>query len=181
MLALAEKYPNATGREYPIGLYIETKQFGFYRDNYGLDIAEMVFNTLKAYGLETVEKSQNKIPVILECFELESLKRLRELTDLPLIFLTKDIPKEELIDMLPEVAKYAHGIGTHSHLVFESGVLEAVRSYGLRMHPWYIRDDMLQWASNPYQEAKLYYDLKLDGLFTEFPHTTLTTFNNLVE
>jgi glycerophosphoryl diester phosphodiesterase len=73
MFDLQKQHPNATGRQYPIGLYIETKQYGFYKENYGIDIAEKVFENLKAYGLETVEKSEQKIPIILECFELESL------------------------------------------------------------------------------------------------------------
>ena len=51
-----------------IGLYIETKMYGFYKDR-GLDIAEMLYNNLKKYDLETVEKSSKKLPIIFECFE----------------------------------------------------------------------------------------------------------------
>ena len=39
---------------------------------------------------------------------------------------------------------------------------------------------MLLYRDNAYEEAKVYFDMGLDGLFTEFPHTTLDTFEDLV-
>ena len=70
-----------------VGLYIETKIFNFYKNVHGIDIAEQVFNTLKKYGLETIEKSSVKLPIIIECFEKESLIRFGQLSDLPLVYL----------------------------------------------------------------------------------------------
>ena len=70
-----------------VGLYIETKMFNFYKNVHGIDIAEQVFNTLKKYGLETIEKSSVKLPIIIECFEKESLIRFGQLSDLPLVYL----------------------------------------------------------------------------------------------
>jgi hypothetical protein len=43
-------------RPYPIGLYIETKMYAFYQEQFKQDIAEMLFNVLQKYGLETVDK-----------------------------------------------------------------------------------------------------------------------------
>lgn len=71
LLSLNEDFPQSN-RDMKIGLYIETKMYGFYKER-GLDIAEMLYNNLKKYDLETVEKSKNKLPIIFECFEKESL------------------------------------------------------------------------------------------------------------
>lgn len=68
-----------------VGLYIETKMYNFYNEDYGQDIAVMVFETLKKYGLETTEKANKKLPIIIECFEKEALIKFAELSDLPLV------------------------------------------------------------------------------------------------
>ena len=70
-----------------VGLYVETKMYNFYLNQYGADISQEVFNVLQKYDLETVEKASAKLPIILECFEKESLIKLDSLTDLPLIYL----------------------------------------------------------------------------------------------
>lgn len=75
LLMLNQNFPRE--REYPTGLYIETKQFNFYKDNYGIDVAEMLYNLLKEYGLHTIESSQNKLPIIIQCFEKEALVRMK--------------------------------------------------------------------------------------------------------
>lgn len=69
----------------PIGLYIETKMYNFYLSNYGEDLAEKLFNVLQQYDLETVAKANAKLPIIVECFEPESLIKFATLSDLPLI------------------------------------------------------------------------------------------------
>jgi hypothetical protein len=56
-----------------VGLYIETKMFNFYKNARGVDIAELLFKNLEKYGLETAEKSNARLPIIVECFEKESL------------------------------------------------------------------------------------------------------------
>jgi glycerophosphoryl diester phosphodiesterase len=70
-----------------VGLYIETKMYNFYKDTYDKDIAVMVYETLKKYDLETIEKSNKKLPIIIECFEKEALIKFAELSDLPLVYL----------------------------------------------------------------------------------------------
>ena len=56
-----------------MGLYIETKMYGFYKSEYGIDVAEKLFDVLKAYDIETVDKASAKLPIIVECFEKEAL------------------------------------------------------------------------------------------------------------
>ena len=37
-----------------VGLYIETKMYNFYLNTYGRDLAQMLYDTLKKYDIETV-------------------------------------------------------------------------------------------------------------------------------
>jgi glycerophosphoryl diester phosphodiesterase len=64
-----------TDREMIVGLYIETKQYGFYLENYGQDIAEMLYNTLKRFDIETIEKANKKLPIIIQSFESDALMK----------------------------------------------------------------------------------------------------------
>jgi glycerophosphoryl diester phosphodiesterase len=61
------------GKEFPVGLYIEWKSYDYYVDHYGYDTVDMLYDLLKKYGLETVEKSQNKLPIIVQSFKRRSL------------------------------------------------------------------------------------------------------------
>lgn len=45
----------------------------------------MLYENLKKYGLETIDKANKKLPIIIECFEKDSLKTFSKLSDLPLI------------------------------------------------------------------------------------------------
>ena len=45
----------------------------------------MLYDVLNKYNLETVEKSNAKLPIIIECFEPEALKAFAKLSDLPLV------------------------------------------------------------------------------------------------
>jgi len=47
-------------------LYIEIKEYPWYLETYGMNLAKALFETLKKYGLETVEKATAAgIPVII--------------------------------------------------------------------------------------------------------------------
>lgn len=53
-------------RQFPIGFYIELKNYDFYLNNFSQDIATLLFTALKEQGLETVEKCQKLgIPIIV--------------------------------------------------------------------------------------------------------------------
>lgn len=69
---------------------------------------------MKEYGLETIEKSQSVLPIIIECFEKESLEYFGQISNLPLVFLIKEDNPEVVMSWLPDVAKYAHAIGPKS-------------------------------------------------------------------
>jgi hypothetical protein len=70
-----QKMNPKVNRTSPVGLYIETKMYQYYLDNYQINSADMLFETLQKYNLETVDKCKDKIPIIFECYEPESLKK----------------------------------------------------------------------------------------------------------
>jgi len=59
--------------------------YEFYLTKYGIDSAEMLYKALKNHNLETVEKCQDTLPIVIECFEPESLQKFGTLSDLPLV------------------------------------------------------------------------------------------------
>ena len=176
LLFLNAKYPRH-GRKYPVGLYIETKMYNFYKER-GIDSAEKVIGTLQKYGLDSVEKSKDRIPIILECFEKESLQHMQSMgNDLPRIYLTKQ-KVTELLSQLPAIAKYSHGIGPKAALIFEQSqaVMKMAKLLNLEVHPWYVRDDFLEFTKTPQDENLLFFNTKVNGIFTEFPHMTVQVF-----
>lgn len=53
-----------------------------------------------------------------------------------------------------------------------TGVLEMAHDKGLKVHPWTFRNDAGGYGfADPEQEMRYYYDLGVDGLFTEFADT----------
>ena len=131
--------------------------YGFYKTNYGIDSAQLLFYKLKEYSLETIDKSKDVLPIIVECFELPSLQIFSTLSDLPLIYLTKE-SEETLLIKLPEVSKTANGFGPKASLVVDSpAVVNLSKSLQLDIHPWTVRDDQLQFSKNPIDENMIFF------------------------
>lgn len=152
MLSLNANFPRKD-IDMKVGLYIETKMYNFYKNVHGVDVAEQVFETLKKYGLETVEKANAKLPIIIECFEKEALIRFGELSDLPLVYLMFWMNPMVTYN-ITEIATYAHGVGPHNSWIFKynneafnitapSKFIEECHSLGLGVHPYSLQDDNL--------------------------------------
>jgi len=91
------------------------------------------------------------------------------------------------------IATYAHGVGPSSQWImyypsltevpidFSSPSLfvDEMHKRNLAVHPYTLRDDSLQYTSNPAQETALYFDKGVDGIFTEFVQTTYSLFTLL--
>eukprot|EP00347_Sterkiella_histriomuscorum_P008381 403345315 len=176
-----------------VGLYIETKMYNFYLENYGQDISQMLYDTLKKYDLETVAKANVKLPIIVECFEPEALIKFAQLSDLPLIQLmfwnNTNYPNDAY--NLTQISEYAHGVGPQQEWLFlydnstqwnttnESLFIEQSHAAGLAVHPYPLKDDFLVWSNpkNPIEEHRIFLNKKIDGIFTEFPHMTHSVYN----
>ena len=168
-------------RVFRTGLYIETKHVQFYTSR-NFNIASLLFDVLKKYDIETVDKATYKLPIIIESFEEESLLYFKDKTDLPRIqLLSPDFNYD-----LKWISKYAHGVGPKTKYLFNykdekfnlsdpSLFIKECHELNLLVHPWVFQDDDLQYTENSIDEFKVYLQKGVDGIFTEFPQSTYQT------
>ena len=98
------------------GLYIEIKEPEWYMDNYGIDMTQALFDILQKNGLETIEKCTNAgIPVIIQSFSDDALKKWATMSDLPLVRLVSTSDYGTL--NFEDIASFAHGVGPDSKYV----------------------------------------------------------------
>ena len=62
MFMLNAQFPR-TDRAMKVGLYIEAKSYPYYLEH-GFDLAEMLHESLKKYDIDTIAKSNEKLPII---------------------------------------------------------------------------------------------------------------------
>ncbi|HHC80048.1 MAG TPA: glycerophosphodiester phosphodiesterase [Flavobacteriia bacterium] len=161
----------STGKN--IGIYPEIKEPGFHRKE-GKDISKIVLKILSEYGYTTKEDN-----CILQCFDAQELKRIRQELQSQL-FLVQLIEYKEEETHLKEFAAYADGIGPYfkqlikkvdsdGTIVFTSFVNDC-HQLGLVVHAYTFRADQL--GGMPTFEALLdagFNKANLDGVFTDFP------------
>jgi glycerophosphoryl diester phosphodiesterase len=82
-----------------------------------VDLAQKLYDTLSKYGIESIDKSNSKLPIIVECFEAESLRKFAALSDLPLIQLMFPISQNVSYN-LSEITQYTHGVGPSQDWLF---------------------------------------------------------------
>ena len=70
-------------------------------------MAEMLFDVLKQYGMSNIADASASIPIIIQSFDANGLKKMATLTDLPLLQLCHDSDTYDY----DEVSEYAHGVG----------------------------------------------------------------------
>lgn len=111
-------------------MYIEIKDYEFYKKTYEIDMAEELFNQLQSLGeLGKLPKDINStIPIIIRSSETAALKKFATLSDLPLVKLLSE--KETLMpqEILPEVSKYAHGVGPHTASLFRNEFMKHAKN-----------------------------------------------------
>lgn len=167
-LQLIEGLNKSTGRV--AGIYPEIKQPKWHRSE-GHDISAIVLPILRKHGYAT--KSD---PCLLQCFELEEVKRIRKELGWQgrLVFLMGSFKKGEKVEMekatLADVATVADGIGPAISADIVKLTTEAHEAR-LFVHPYTLRiDDLPKWAKSTDDLLHLLFDeAKVDGLFTDFP------------
>lgn len=151
--ALVRAKEQETGR--PIGLYPELKHPAALLQNSGIDSVDLLVAALKAAGLD-----QSGAAVIVQCFEIEPLRRLKRLV--PAVTLMQlvaaeggpaDQPGLEYAAMirpagLAEIAAYAEIVGADLRLVLRpdgtpTGLVAAAHAAGLKVHAWTLRKENL--------------------------------------
>jgi glycerophosphoryl diester phosphodiesterase len=188
LLKLNKETPR-TDKESLTGLYIETKWVGFYKKR-GVDIAQILYDVLSKYEVETAEKAFKKLPIIIESFEQSSLLFFRNKTNLPLIqlmFYSSQIKYD-----LQWITQYANGVGPNYQYLFyykdepfslnqPSKFIQECHSLDLKVHPYVLQDDLLIFTSSSISESEVYYLKGVDGMFTEFPENTLQAMKYFIQ
>ena len=169
--------------ERPVGIYPEIKKPAWHKEE-GVDIAPIMLDLLHGFGY----RSKND-PVYVQCFDPAEVVRIREELgcELRLIQLIADNSWDEaeadfdelLTDEgLERVSGIADGIGPWIPQLYvnndgprSSGVVEKAHALGLHVHPYTFRADDLPEGFSAFDELLEFAikDLKVDGLFTDFP------------
>lgn len=152
IIALVQRREKETGRR--IGLYPETKHPSHFRA-LGLPLEEPLIATLAKAGYDASDD-----PVFIQSFEVENLKRLNSMTQLPLIqlmagsFGPPDQPGVTYAAMstpqgLAAIAAYADGVGLEKAMVIPRDAAGAMaepttlvrdaHAAGLKVHVWTFR------------------------------------------
>ena len=201
VIDLAKRKSVQTGRT--IGIYPETK-YPTYFQSINLPLEKPLVSILETNGYT----SKND-PVFIQSFEVENLKRLDKMTDLPLIQLLDDANKQPYdfvvkgdsrtyADLtspkeLAKIAEYADGLGPYKRLIVPAGedkrlkpttsLINDAHAVGLRVHTWTFRNED-QYLAPDYNgdsqaEYEQFFKLGIDGVFSDFPDTAVTARNRM--
>lgn len=174
----------STGRD--VGVYVEVKEPEFF-ERQGLPILQATIDLLTVYGYNTQDSK-----AILQIFDFDAVKNARELGwKGPLCMLVTASGQGKKDDKsvhawlqtpegLAEVAKYATIYAPNFNLLAVpqadggyavSGLADAVRKTGMRLHSWTLRVDALPKGFKTADDVLnvAFGQLKLDGLFSDFP------------
>ena len=173
VIDLVRQKERETGRE--IGIYPETKLPSHF-ESLGFDFAGTVVAVLDANGLNRASS-----PVFIQSFEPEILRRLNDMTDVPLVMLVTPRTRDDVHTPnipLEEIRQFADGVGASKILLMNqdgesSGFVEQAQALGLFVHAWTFRDDAYPEAlfDNGADEIRQFLEIGMDGFFTDFPDT----------
>ncbi len=150
IVALVRAKEAETGRR--IGLYPELKHPTFLLQNAGIDMVDLMVAALRRHDLDDADDR-----VFVQIFEVEPLRRLDSLVETPLVQLVgaeggpADTPALRYADMvapsgLADIATYADAIGADLRVLLtndgrSSGVAQAAKAAGLKVHAWTARKE----------------------------------------
>ena len=142
----------------PIGIYPETKHPSYFR-GIELPMEEPVVAALRRHGY-----AGRRAPIFIQSFEVDNLKLLRKLTELPLIqlmdaagapwdFIARHDPRSYATMRKPaglaEIALYADGIGVNKSMMIPrhadgslgvpTTLIKDAHQAGLKVHGWTFR------------------------------------------
>ena len=178
-IELIQGLNTSTGRN--VGIYPELKKPSFHTQE-GVDIGAIVLELLAEYGYQGPDAN-----VFVQCFEPDYTQRLRQElgTKLPLIQLIGGGRAYDLLITaagLNMVATYSNGIGPALSRIVTGksedtlNITELVNDAhqrGLVVHPYTFRQDELPPYVQSFEELVrlLFFDIGVDGGFTDFPDT----------
>ena len=183
-IALVQRLNRQTGRQ--AGIYPEIKRPAWHRSE-GIDITPLLLETIGKFGYDHRDD-----PVFVQCFDDAEIRRLKDELDCPwkLVQLVGENDWEEAdtdYDTLrsraglEQLARYADAIGPWVQHLYEvdatdgaivaSKLTRTAHEYGLAVHAYTFRVDDLPPGFGSFDDLLRYCveDLRIDGLFTDFP------------
>ena len=168
------------------GLYIELKNPAYHNTlGFPLSMEDHLISELKSFGYpikgaDVPQNTSNVLPVIIQCFDENSLQYLNSITDIPLVQLMDNTHYAYLnTSVIDKISTYANGIGPDKNyfefLDYNSSmnIINEAHNLNMVVHPWTFRADSGIWpVFNGSFESELTYFyccLRVDGLFIEFP------------
>lgn len=188
IIALIHTQYNNTGITF--GMYPELKHPSYF-NSLGYSMEDMLLNQLSANGYivrgpDTPNNLKQVVPVVIQCFEANTLITLRSKSDLPLILLI-DKPNTNIrsywnVEGLKNISTFANGVGPEKSF-FENDSVQVARqdvnmahNANLYIHPWTFRadSDIGLKFNGSFDDEELFFFccLGMDGVFTEFPDRT---------
>ena len=175
-----------------IGIYPETKHPSYFQA-IGLPLEDTLLLNLQEINS----------PIFIQSFEVSNLKELSQKTDLPLVQLINDIGKPydfvinndprtyaDLLNQkgLQEIAEYAQAIGVHKNLLIPrnshgkllspTSLIIDAHAANLQVHAWTFRNEdfflPLDLQGNPQKEYEIFFNLGVNGVFSDYPDMALT-------
>lgn len=201
VIDLAKQKSTKTGRI--IGIYPETKYPTYFKSIH-LSLEEPLVAILEANGYINSDD-----PVFIQSFEVENLKQLNKITDLPLVQLLDEADKQPYdfvmkgdsrtyADLtspkeLAKIAEYAEALGPYKRLIIPvsedkrlkpaTSLINDAQAVGLKVHTWTFRkeDQYLapDYNGNPQAEYEQFFKLGIDGVFSDFPDIAVTVRNRM--
>jgi glycerophosphoryl diester phosphodiesterase len=201
VIDLAKQKSTQTGRI--IGIYPETKYPTYFKSIH-LSLEEPLVAILEANGYINSDD-----PVFIQSFEVENLKQLNKITDLPLVQLLDEADKQPYdfvmkgdsrtyADLtspkeLAKIAEYAEALGPYKRLIIPvsedkrlkpaTSLINDAHAVGLKVHTWTFRkeDQYLapDYNGNPQAEYEQFFKLGIDGVFSDFPDIAVTVRNRM--
>ena len=166
-----------------VGIYPEIKGPDFHRAA-GMEFEEKLVALLGRYGYQGPDAK-----VFIQCFDMASLKKIREeiKSDLPLVLL---VSRHELQaefrteDGLKTAAAYVNGVGPDKNIIEANpDYVQWAHKAGLVVHPYTIRDDDFpKKYGSASEELKQFFGIYgVDGIFSDFSDTARAAIDALPE
>jgi len=168
MLSMIQRLNERTGRT--VGTIPEPKSPAFHRAE-GQPIEAKLLAEYAAFGY-----TRRTDPVIVQCFELAALRRIRQelKSDLQLVYLVGNAPSDETLD---DLATFAQGLGPPAKLIEEDGrsvndnaLVAACHKRGLKVYPYTFNKDEAA-------TRRFFWEHGVDGLFSDFPDVAVRARN----
>jgi glycerophosphoryl diester phosphodiesterase len=183
-------------KKYQVGIYPETKHPSYFK-SIGLPLENPLLTALQKI----------EIPVFIQSFEVSNLQEIAQQTNIPLVQLINDNSQpydftlngnnQTYQDMihpagLSKIAEYAQAIGVNKNLIIPrnensklnpaTSLIKNAHKEGLLVHSWTFRNENvflpLDFQDQPLEEYRLFLNLGIDGVFSDFPDTAVNARNN---